>query len=121
MSNPGWVSTSFLVSSNPGAYQKKEPEKKEEPVADLNATLNNVTAKIKYLETPYEAVIKTSRPTNFVHLRWYPDTNARYIEKYLCDTEILVLAESAKWAQIQIVEDGYIGFILKANVEKLAD
>ena len=125
MSNPGWVSTSFLVYSNPGAYQKKEAEKKEtekkEEPADLNATLNSVTGKIKYLEEPYEAIIKTSRPTNFVHLRWYPDTNAHYIEKYLCDTEILVLAESSKWAQIQIVEDGYVGFILKANVEKFGE
>lgn len=118
MSNPGWVSTNFLVYSDPGPYQKKKED--PDPV-DVTSTLDSVVAKIKYLEEPYDAVIKTSRPTNFVHLRWYPDTNARYIDKYLCDTEILVLAESAKWAQIQIVEDGYIGFILKANVEKLAD
>lgn len=118
MSNPGWVSTSFLVYSDPGPYQKKKED--PDPV-DINTTLDGVVAKIKYLEEPYDAVIKTSRPTNFVHLRWYPDTNARYIEKYLCDTEIVVLAESSKWAQVQIVEDGYVGFILKSNVEKLAD
>lgn len=117
MSNPGWVSTSFLVYSDPGPYVKPNPDPEPTPTAELDA----VVAKIKYLDEPYEAVIKTSRPTNYVHLRWYPDTDARYISRYLCDTQILVLAESSKWAQVQIVEDGYVGFILRNNVDPLTE
>lgn len=116
MSNPAWVSTNFLVYSDPGPYV---PSRKDDPEPTINDALDAVVAKIKYLDEPYEALIKTSRPTNYVHLRWYPDTNARYISRYLCDTEIRVLAESAKWAQVQIVEDGYIGFILRNNVDPL--
>ena len=127
MSNPYWVSTNFLVYSDPGPRPTSRPTAKPtakptaRPVDDDDALrdLDSVCKKIKYLSQPYHALIKTSRPTNFVHLRWYPDTSARYIEEYLCDTPILVLAEGGKWAQVQIEEDGYVGFILSANVEPL--
>lgn len=122
-SNPQWVSKSFLVYSDPGKY-KPNPKPTTKPTSspeDAFAALDKVCKKIEYLNTPYSAVIRTSRPTNLVHLRWYPDTSARFIEQYLCDTEILVLAQGGKWAQVQIVEDGYVGFILLDNVSPLAE
>lgn len=111
LSNPGYVSTSFLVNSDPGKYK---PTPTKEPVTTVEAALK----KIKYLKEPVSAKIITKRPTNYVHLRWYPDTNASYIEKYLCDTEVEVLAESKTWSQVRMVEDGYVGFILTANLDK---
>lgn len=123
MSNPFWVSTNYLVYSDPGPRPTTRPTARptSRPIDDDDTlrTLDSVCKKIKYLSEPYHAVIKTSRPTNFVHLRWYPNTSARYIEEYLCDTEILVLAEGGKWSQVQIADDGYVGFILSANVEPL--
>ena len=71
---------------------------------------------LKVLDKPYTTVIKTTKPTNYVHLRWIPDTGARYIDKYLRDTEIRVLAESKTWAQVEIVSTGYVGFILRSCV-----
>ncbi|MDO5435389.1 MAG: SH3 domain-containing protein [Clostridia bacterium] len=120
----GWVMTSFLVKSDPGPYKNPSPKKTAEPVQE-GPTFNDVNSaarSIKYLDVPYEAVIKTRNPANYVHLRWFPSTSANYIEKYLRDTEILVLAESKTWAQVQILTEdtpSYVGFILKSNVEPL--
>ena len=124
MSNPKYVSANFLVSSDPGPYQGGSSSGSGSSSSDSTVTYAEIDAALqtmKVLDTPYYAVIKTSRPTNYVHLRWIPNTGARYIEKYLCNTEILVLAESTYWAQVQIVESGYVGFILKSNVDALLD
>ena len=119
----GWVMTSFLVKKDPGKYN---PPKKDDP-ADEGPTFNDINSAaraIKYVDIPYQAVIKTKNPANYVHLRWFPSTSANYIEKYLCDTEITVLAESKTWAQVQINSEdtpSYVGFILKNNVEPLPE
>lgn len=115
-SNPGYVMTSYLVLSDPGPW-KEDPQAEGPTYEDVD----NAVKALKVLSEPYTTVIKTKKPTNYVHLRWIPNTEARYIEKYLCDTEILVLAQSKTWAQVQIVEDGYVGFILRSCVAEPAD
>lgn len=112
---PFYVMSSFLTYKDPGKYK---PAKPEEPVP----TYEDVDAAVKALRivAPYKAVIKTTRPTNFVHLRWIPNTSARFIDKYLCNTEIIVLAQSKTWAQVQIVDTGYVGFILRSCVDPLS-
>ena len=112
-SNPAYVSTQFLSYTDPGPWKGKTTD---EPAGPTYEDIDAAVKAIKVVE-PYLAVIKTTRPTNYVHLRWFPNTSARYIAKYLCDTEIEVLAESKTWAQVRIVEDGYVGFILKSCVD----
>ncbi len=115
----GWVQNSFLVSKDPGKYT---------PSGDSGTTgvktindINNVAKAIKVLDTSYYTVIQTTKATNYVHLRVFPDTNAVFTAAYLCDTEIEVLAESKTWAQVRIVEDGKVGFILKSCVATPVD
>ena len=119
MSNPKYVSANFLVSSDPGPYQGGSQSGTDD--GPTYAEVDEALKTMRVLDEPYRGMIKTSRPTNYVHLRWIPNTGARYIEKYLCNTEILVLAESKYWAQVQIADTGYVGFILKSNVDALFD
>ena len=110
----GWVQTSFLVKKDPGAY-KPSGDSGDVTVKTID-DINRAAKAIKVLDTSYFTVIKTTKATNYVHLRVFPDTNAVFTGAYLCDTEIEVLAESKTWAQVRIVEDGKVGFILKSCV-----
>lgn len=110
---PLWVMKSFLVTGDPGPFQGVPSPTYE----DVDAAVRL----IKYLPQPYRAEICTRRPSNYVHLRWIPNTSARFIDKYLAGEEIEVLAESRYWAQVRIVKDGYVGFILRDNVNPLPD
>lgn len=105
----GWVMASLLQRTRPS----DDPVDPVDPTQDDSFTNINKAAKaLKVLDDPYMTVIKTQKATNLVHLRWFPDTNAAYNGAYLCDTEILVLAQSKTWSQVQIVEDGHVGYIL---------
>ena len=122
----GWVMMSFLSKTKPGKYT---PPKKQEPVGTEEegpsfSDVNTAAKGIKYLEEPYQAVIRTKNPANYVHLRWFPSTEANYIEKYLCNTVVEVIAESKTWAQVRILSEDapeYVGFILKNNVAALGE
>lgn len=118
----GWVLSSFLVKNDPGPYKGNSGSSSTTPSTDLTLTsLNNTAKAIKVLDAPYFTVIQTQRATNYVHLRWFPDTNAVYSGAYLCNTEIEVLATSKTWAQVRIVEDGKVGFILMNNVAPVVE
>jgi len=102
----GYMMTSYL--------SKKAPDPK-----DMGPTYEDVDAAVrglKVLAEPYTTVMKTTKPTNYVHLRWIPNTSARYISKHLRDTKIRVLAQSKYWAQVEIVETGAVGFIVRSCV-----
>jgi len=110
----GYVMTKFLTKKDPGPYEAE----------NVGPTYEDVDAAVKALKVcnePYAAYIKTKNAGNYVHLRWIPNTSARYIDRYLANEEVLVLAESKTWAQVQIVRTGYVGFILKNNVAPISE
>ncbi|MDO4482990.1 MAG: hypothetical protein Q4C54_00745 [Clostridia bacterium] len=111
----GWVQLSFLSREKPGKYVPKKEG--DAPVGGKTFEEINAAARaIKVLDEPYRTVIKTRKASNVVHLRMFPDTDAVYSGVYLCDTEIEVLAQSKTWAQVRIIEDGKVGFLLRKNV-----
>lgn len=110
-----WVMKSFLVTKNPG------PWKKPKPAAPTYEEVDAALRKIKPLEHPVLAEIMTSRPTNYVHLRWIPSTNARFSAQYLAGEQVLILAQSNTWSQVVDLSDGYVGFILTDNVNPLLE
>ncbi|MDO5435975.1 MAG: hypothetical protein Q4G19_06360 [Clostridia bacterium] len=113
----GYIMSKYLTSKDPGPYKSGgyDGDQTGPSYEEIDAACKALVL----LDEPYQAVITTKNPANWVHLRWIPNTNARYSAKYLCDTEILVLAESNTWAQVQIVDSGYVGFILKSCVAPL--
>ncbi len=114
----GWVMTSMTSTKKPGPAPTPSPD------GPAFSSINAAAKAIKYLDEPYDAIIITKNPANYVHLRWFPTTEANYIEKYLCNTCVTVIAQSKDWVQVIVPsEDGpqYVGFILRANVAPLAD
>ena len=106
----GYVHRSFIVYSDPGPYGSS---------SDSGTTYQNLDDAVKamrLLEEPYTTCIQTKRATNYCHLRWLPCSDGRVMDKYLAGEEIIVLAESDAWAQVQIVSTGYVGFILSSCV-----
>lgn len=108
-----WVMKSFLVTKNPG------PWKKPEPATPTYEEVDAALRQLRPLESPVLAEIVTSRPTNYVHLRWIPSTDARFSAQYLAGEQVLVLAQSNTWSQVLDLNDGYVGFILTNNVNPL--
>ncbi len=109
-----WVMKSFLVTKNPGPWKKTDPTPSYD---DVDAALRQ----LKPLETPVLAEIVTSRPSNYVHLRWVPSTGARFSAQYLAGEQVLVLAQSKTWSQVVDLADGHVGFILTNNVNPLLE
>lgn len=109
----GWVNTSYLVSYDPGPYKGSGGGTTEEPTF---SDINGAAKALKILAEPMNTVIKTKKAANLVHLRWFPSTSACYSGAYLANTEIKVLAMSKSWAQVEVLEDGHVGFILRSCV-----
>ena len=115
----GWVQASFLVSYDPGPYNGGSGS--SSTTSDITFDqINNAAKAMTVLTNSYQTVIQTKNPANYVHLRWFPSTSAVYSGAYLCGTAIEVLAESNTWAQVRVLADGKVGFILKSCVTPLA-
>lgn len=114
----GWVSTSYLVKNDPGPYKGGSGKVTEEPTF---SQINSAAKRLVILDEPYKTVIQTKKITNQVHLRWFPCTRAAFSGEYYCNTEIRVLAISKTWAQVEVVEDGHVGYILADNVAPVTE
>lgn len=112
----GWMAKEFLSKKDPGKWKGNSDQGGDEGVVTLS-DINRACKSLALLDAPYSAVVRTKKATNPVHLRWFPDTSASWISTYLAGTELTVLAESKKWAQVRIVDTGYTGFILRDNVD----
>lgn len=116
----GWCMTSYLTEYDPGPVNPVKPGPTTTPAPQPTFDeINNAARAIRYNEEPYLAVIITRNAGNYVHLRWFPSTSASYIDKYLAGEQVMVLAESKTWAQVMDVETGYVGFVLRANVQEV--
>lgn len=118
--NAGYVSTRYLVSSNPGPY-KPTAKPTAKPTVKPTATTNPGTtvsfSTFKHVE-PYAAVVYTSTPTGTVHLRWAPGTAHASMGICVQGTEITVLAEGKGWCQVRVENNGYVGFMSSKFIVK---
>lgn len=113
----GWISTEFLSAYDPGPWHGNPTP---DPVVDQIANLSAVCAKIKPVAQAYTAEILTKNPTALVHLRWFPDTSAKYLDAFPRGTTVTVIAKSNKWAQVIYTPIGtqeqHVGFVLMENL-----
>lgn len=113
----GWISTEFL-SKNPPAPWNGQPQ--PTPVDDALNSLSATCGRIKPVAVPYSAEIITKNPTALVHLRWFPNTNAKYRDAFPRGTAVTVIATSNKWVQVIYTPAGtnemHVGFVLADNV-----
>lgn len=113
----GWISAEFLSKKDPGPWMGTVTP---DPVEDQLTNLSAVCARIKPVAVPYTAEIKTKNPTALVHLRWFPDTGAKYLDAFPRGTTVTVIAKSSKWTQVIYTPAGtdemHVGFVLTDNV-----
>lgn len=116
----GWVAAEFLSKKDPGDW--KGNVQPDPVVEDQLVTLSAVCAKIKPVAVPYAAEIKTKNPTALVHLRWFPNTSARFVDAFPRGTAVTVIAKSSKWTQVMYTpadtDEVHVGFVLTDNVQE---
>ena len=116
----GWISAEFLSKKDPGPWKAPvDPDPaKDEALTNLSA----ICAKIKPVAAPYTAEIKTKNPTALVHLRWFPNTGARFVDAFPRGTVVTVIAKSSKWTQVMYTpadtQETHVGFVLTDNIQE---
>lgn len=114
----GWISVEFLSRKDPGPWKKPSPD--PVPTPDPLISLSSVCGAIKPVAEPYAAEIITKNPTALVHLRWFPNTSAKYLDAFPRGTAVTVIAKSSKWTQVIYTPEGtsemHVGFVLTENV-----
>ena len=116
----GWISAEFLSKKDPGPWKANAQPAPVPTAEDQLATLSSICARIKPVAEPYIAEITTKNPTALVHLRWFPNTGAKYLDAFPRGTVVTVIAKSKTWTQVIYTPAGtnesHVGFVLTDNV-----
>ena len=119
-----YVSCRYLSYDMEGYYRSKEaavplptPVPKETDAEDNSMEeMNNELKKAKTVEEPFSVLVRPSRSSGRVNLRWAPSNKARAILSYPANKKLDVLIETPNWYQVRDPEQGYTGFIAKKYV-----
>ena len=87
------------------------------PAAGLLDEINAEFATAKKVE-PYKVIVRPTRASGWVNLRWAPSMNAELLATYGANTQLLVIAETDNWLQVEDQDTGSVGFIKKEFVAK---
>ena len=102
-----YVSTRFLVRSNPGKFQGS---------SSSNAA-NNVKRTEKAV-SPYTIVSRPSRAAGWVNLRSTPSTEAKVLTRCYAGKTLTVVAEMNGWFKVVDPANGAIGYISSKYVSR---
>ncbi len=67
---------------------------------------------------PYKVTVRPTRASGWVNLRWAPSVNAELMATYRANAQLLVIAETNNWLQVEDQDTGSVGFIKKDFVTK---
>jgi len=117
-----YVSSRYLTYDRDGHYYSDKSsaplptavpkETKDNSMEELNAELKSV----KTVSVPFSVLVRPSRATGRVNLRWAPNNKTRAIRSYPANYKLTVLAETNNWYQVQDPAEGDIGFMSKKLV-----
>ena len=136
--NYGYIQTRYLVSEDPGPYQKptkapatkkptkapatpkptKDPKKEAEELKKKQAELDKELKSEKEV-TPYYVEVRTKRATGWVNFRVGPSTITSKITSYPSGKELIVLGETKTWLRARDPETNKTGYIYKSYTTKL--
>ena len=78
--------------------------------------LNEELRSAKVMNPSFTVLVRPSRATGRVNLRWAPINKARSIVTYPANKKLTVIGETNNWYQARDPEKGYVGFISKKLV-----
>lgn len=117
-----YVSCRYLSYDKDGYYRSKEadvplPTAAPRETADQSMDeMNNELKNAKAVDEPFTVLVRPSRSSGRVNLRWGPSNKARAILSYPANKQLTVLLETINWYQVHDPEEGYTGFIAKKYV-----
>ena len=122
-----YVQRRFLVNHQPTS-QPTQPAQTVTPASGSTAaatdyakvftSMNTEFRSARKVAAPYTVLVRPSRASGWVNLRWAPSTEAERIATCKQGKELTVLAELKNWYQVQDPETGMIGFISRQYVTK---
>ncbi len=117
-----YVSSRYLSYDRDGHYRDEKSyaplptavpkESKDNAMEELNAELKSV----KSVPVSFSVLVRPSRATGRVNLRWAPNNKTRAICTYPANYKLTVIAETNNWYQVQDPVQGNVGFISKKLV-----
>ena len=117
-----YVSCRYLSYDKDGFYRDEKsllPVPTAIPKQTNNSSFDDLKAELqsaKTLSQSFTVLVRPSRATGRVNLRWAPVNKARSIVTYPSNKKLIVIGETNNWYQAQDPEKGYVGFISKKLV-----
>lgn len=117
-----YVQSRYLVSSKPGSRSggsSVSPAQSTDANTAAKA-FNEMNAEFRSARqvTSYTVTARPSRASGWVNLRWAPTTEAERIATCPQGKQLIVLAETTNWFQVQDPATGMIGFISRKYVSR---
>ena len=118
-----YVQSRYLQWYAPGPKPTVRPTAKptSAPTPDKSAVLDAINAEFrsaKKVSVPFTIIARPARASGFVNLRWAPSAETTRITTCRQGKELMVLAETNRWYQVQDPDTGMIGFISKSYVTR---
>jgi len=117
-----FVSTRYLVHSKPDPYK---------PASSGSSSSSSSSSSIDAMEeinrefrsavsvTPYRVLVRPTRVSGWVNLRWAPSQDTEVIATYNSGDQLNVICELKNWYQVEDPETGVVGFIMKNYVSRI--
>ena len=102
-----YVSTRFLVRSNPGKFQ-----------GSSSSSAANTVKHTEKAVSPYTIVSRPSRAAGWVNLRSTPSTEAKVLTRCYAGKTLTVVAEMNGWFKVVDPANGAIGYISSKFVSR---
>lgn len=108
-----YVQSRYLQWYKPGPKPTAAPTAKPAPAPAAGiAALNQIFRTGKSV-TPYTVVVRPSRSSGWVNMRWAPSTEAEVFRTYKDGARLTVIADLDKWYQVVDPETEATGFMMK--------
>ena len=119
-----YIMMRFLSKTYPGEYQRKSSGSSGSSsssgstgdAAKILSDMNREFASARMVEIRYTVIARPTRASGWVNLRWAPSTESERIATCNQGKELIVLAETKNWYQVEDPETSMIGFIKRSFV-----
>ena len=114
-----YVQSSYLQWYAPGPKPTAAPTTKPSggDSGDL-AAMNRIFRSARTV-TPYTVVVRPTRSSGWVNMRWAPSTGAEVMRTYKNNEQLTVIAELNGWYQVQDPTTGATGYMMSNFVIRL--
>ena len=110
-----WVMKKFLTKTKPGSGSSSSSSSSTSKPAATTGAIGVMNREFKALQMtePFTVTAKPVRASGFVNLRWAPHEEAEICGIAYTGHELIVIASTTNWYQVEDTETGKICFVMK--------